>query len=309
MNDRRTIVVALDFSPSSRDALLQARRLARWSGATLRAIHIIDAPTYTPVPPVLFPWPLPTHTDLTEAATEQLEEFKRGLDDDEPLEVDIRVGCPAKEITDYARDAAMLVMGTHSVEGGQKGVGTTAAACVRRADCNVLLVRRGQSGPFRGIAACIDFSSISRPVVEESIRLAARDEAPLWVVHAYHDPWGGRQPRGALADNMPDFRAQYRTAVESRLREFCEPMAHELGAIKAAYRVAEHNHRWEGFASALVQFLHETQADLAVLGTRRNWNARDFLMGSTAERVVRDARCSILAVKRQPPQASAETAA
>lgn len=300
MIDFRTIVVALDFSPSSRDALRQAQRIAGWSGAVLRAVHVVDVPTLRPAPPILFPYPLPTQVDLVEIAKYQLEEFKRGLEGENLPEVDFRVGSPAIEIAEYARGADLLVMGTHSVDDERRGVGTIAAGCVRRADCKVLLVRRGQTGPFRKVAAFVDFSDTSREVLEKAIRVAARDGASLAIVHAYDDPWAGRPPAGAVADNMPDFRAKYREAVEERLRRFCEPVAHEVGALKAVFRAIEHNRGWEGYAWGLVRFIHDEEVDLAVLGTRSNWNARDFLMGSTAERVVRDARCSIVALKGTP---------
>jgi nucleotide-binding universal stress UspA family protein len=38
-------------------------------------------------------------------------------------------------------------------------------------------------------------------------------------------------------------------------------------------------------------------ADLTVLGTRGKTNLRDILLGSTAERVLAESRCSVLAVK------------
>ena len=85
--------------------------------------------------------------------------------------------------------------------------------------------------------------------------------------------------------------------VEERLRSFCEPVAQEVRALKASFRGIEHNRGWEGYAWGLVRFIHDEEVDLAVLGTRSSWNPRDFLMGSTAERVVRDARCSIVALK------------
>lgn len=260
-------------------------------------IHVVDIPAFRPARPVLLPFALPTQTDLVAAARAQLEEFKRGLEGEDLPEVDFRVGSPAIEIAEYARGADLLVIGTHSVDDERRGVGTIAAGCGRRADCKVLLVRRGQAGPFRKVAAFVDVSDTSRQVLEEAIRVAARDEASLAIVHAYDDPWAGRRPGGAVADNMPGFRAKYREAVEERLRSFCEPVAHEVRALKASFRGIEHNRGWEGYAWGLVRFIHDEEVDLAVLGTRSSWNPRDFLMGSTAERVVRDARCSIVALK------------
>jgi nucleotide-binding universal stress UspA family protein len=306
MTGIRTIVVGLDFSPSSHDALRQAQRIAAWSGSALRAVHVVDVPAFQPAPPVLLPYTLPTPTDLLEAAKYQFEEFKKAADGVALPEVEFRLGSPTLEIADYARGADLLVLGTNSVHDERRGVGTIAAGCVRRAECKVLLVRRGQVGPFSKIAAFVDFSDTSREVLEEAIRVAARDDASVAIVHAYDDPWGGRRPRGAVSENMPDFRAKYREAVEDRLRTFCEPVAREAVALKAVYRAIEHTRGWEGYAWGLEKYIHDEQVELAVLGTRSRWNPRDFLMGSTAERVVRDARCSIVAIKgpSSPPAAN-----
>jgi hypothetical protein len=45
-----------------------------------------------------------------------------------------------------------------------------------------------------------------------------------------------------------------------------------------------------------VQYAQGVGADLIVLGTRGRTNLRDLLLGSTAEKVLRDSVCSVLAV-------------
>jgi len=52
-----------------------------------------------------------------------------------------------------------------------------------------------------------------------------------------------------------------------------------------------------GHGRGITEFARQVGADLVVLGTRGRTNLRDLLLGSTAERVVRDAPCSILTVK------------
>lgn len=99
---------------------------------------------------------------------------------------------------------------------------------------------------------------------------------------------------------MPDFDAKLRQSVEPRLKEFCETLAHEMNALKARYHGFQHGERWEGLGSGITGFLAHHGVDLAVLGVRSTWNARDFFMGSTAERVCRDAGCSVLTVRPVP---------
>ena len=48
---------------------------------------------------------------------------------------------------------------------------------------------------------------------------------------------------------------------------------------------------------AIVDHVNERKADLVVLGTRGKTGLRELLIGTTAEKVVSNAPCSILAVK------------
>jgi nucleotide-binding universal stress UspA family protein len=66
-----------------------------------------------------------------------------------------------------------------------------------------------------------------------------------------------------------------------------------MNALKATYHAEQFGKVGEG----IVQFIAHRGCDLAVLGTRAKWNLRDFLWGSTAQRVVYDAECSVLTVK------------
>jgi universal stress protein E len=125
--------------------------------------------------------------------------------------------------------------------------------------------------------------------------VAAQDGAALHVLHVYRDPWHALPPPQSLTTHMPDFHERLAEAVWDHLRAFCKPFEHEAGALKAAF----HAVKSERHGPSIVDFAAGNRCDLVVLGTRAKWNARDFFLGSTAERVVREAPCSVLAVK--PP--------
>jgi nucleotide-binding universal stress UspA family protein len=48
---------------------------------------------------------------------------------------------------------------------------------------------------------------------------------------------------------------------------------------------------------AILEHVTETHADMVVLGTRGKTGLRELLIGTTAEKIVQHAPCSILAVK------------
>lgn len=299
MDRLKTILAAVDFSLCSSDAFRQAARLAAWNGAKLHSLHVVNVPAYRPVPHPFIPFDLPTQDDLVHDAYRRWEDFAPACEGKAKAEFRVALGSPRGEILRAVEETKpdLLVMGATSVLDRKRGIGTTAAACVRQAETKVLLVREEQTTPFKSVAACIDFSATSHEALEQAARVAAQDGAALHVVHVYDNPWHG-MPRSDIVDaNMPDFDARMKEAVAARLREFCEPLAHEMNALKAHFHGVQHDEHWSGHGDGLVGFIHHQGVDLAVLGVRSSWNARDFLWGSTAERVCRDAACSILTVR------------
>ncbi len=299
MDRLKTILVAIDFSPCSADAFRQAARVAAWNRASLASLHVIALPSYVPVPHPFIPFDLPTQADLVPEARAQWERFATDCEAKAVVTLDIEIGSPWERIIDRVeRDSVdLLVLGSHSVLDAEKGVGRTAATMVQLAPTKVLLIREGQAKAFKSVVACIDFTDTSRLALEQATRAAIQDDAALHILHVYDDPWCGWTSPAAHRANMPDHQAQYKRAVEDRLHAFCEPVAHEFKSRNPVFHAIEAQRRGAGYGHAIVAFAKRHGCDLAVLGTRAKWNFRDFFWGSTAERVVRSAPCSILAVK------------
>lgn len=295
MDKISSILVAVDFSPSSADAFRQAVRIALWNRAAVMVHHVLQIPTVAVTSDAMIPFDLPASAALLDEARQRWARFAEQVKAPPMTPVDIAVGSPRLEILERVRrdKPDLLVMGSHGLI--ETDVGPTAVACMQRAATKVLLVRRGQTGPFRSIVACIDFTETSHVALEQAVRVAAQDGATLHILHVYEDPWYGLGPTKDVQANMPDFGLKYRRAVEERLRAYCKPMEHEINALRAHF----HARQSEGHGKGIVDFVTREKCDLAVLGTRAKWNARDFFLGSTAERVMRSAPCSILAVK--PP--------
>lgn len=298
MRPKNLILVAIDFSPCSAAAFREAKRLGAWLGARVTALHVV-----TPIPPIVpdpiglgsLAIPLPTDDQLTASARRRWARFAEECGGAEGASFVIEVGLPRDAILDAVRRERpkMLLIGAFGTSDAHIGIGTTASACAQRAATQVMVVRDGSSGPFRSIVACVDFGDTSRLALEEAVSIAAEDGAALHILHVYTDPWHGLGPTDDIRRNMPDFAETYEKAVERRMKEFCEPLAHELGAIKPQVHAVQAPRHADGIKA----FIDAHRCDLAVLGTRGKFNLRDYLWGSTAERVVREAMCSVLAVK------------
>ena len=133
------IVVGVDGSESSKNALRWATRLAPLLGAT---IHAVVAWEY----PLVFGLDagIPSAWKPDETAKEILEKSLEevfGKDRPTGLVGGIRQGHPTSVLLDASKDAEMLVIGSRGL-GGFAGLllGSVSSACAEHAKCPVLVV-------------------------------------------------------------------------------------------------------------------------------------------------------------------------
>ena len=130
------IVVGVDGSPASRDAVTWAAKQARLTGATLRAVASWRWPNYlTRLPPGVDP-----AADTKQTLDEVLNETLAG----DELEVTRHVveGPPGPALLTQAVGADLLVVGAKG-RAAFPGMllGSVAEYCVRNGECPVVVVR------------------------------------------------------------------------------------------------------------------------------------------------------------------------
>lgn len=137
------ILVPIDFTPSSDEALKTAITLAQGSGSGLLVVHVVE------------PEPLVEHSEyLHPCPTESMKELQRMLDrlagtaEGVRHEQRLLEGPAADAILDLAEAEHVdsIVLGTH----GRRSInrllmGSVAEAVVRRAQCPVLVVKAAAS--------------------------------------------------------------------------------------------------------------------------------------------------------------------
>ena len=133
------IVVGVDTSDSSKDALRWAAAQARLTGSRLRAVMAWEIPT------MAFWAPLPEGLDLEKDCQQALEStVKEVLGADPGVELTLAVvsGHPAPALIEQAADADLLVLGSRG-HGEFTGmlVGSVSEHCVAHASCPVVVVR------------------------------------------------------------------------------------------------------------------------------------------------------------------------
>jgi nucleotide-binding universal stress UspA family protein len=152
MTGFRTIVAAVDFSETSREALRRATALARESAGALHLVHVVPLPVYAAwsvVAPDVEASGI--HARYVEEARAQLCELAATLPI-EPFRVTSVAlpGRPGEEIVRYATEcgADLVVVGTQGHRIATRVLlGSIADQIVRHAPCPVLVV------PPRSVAA------------------------------------------------------------------------------------------------------------------------------------------------------------
>jgi nucleotide-binding universal stress UspA family protein len=301
MNANRNVLVGIDFSPCSAAALEQAVRIAARRGGTVTAMHVVPVPAYALSDGVTLPLEVPSLDLLVSAARESWAGWPPAKAAS-GVNFIAQLGAPRYELLNYANhnNFGLLIVGEHGPFAVKKTLGSVTAACVQRSEVDVLVVRESAAKPFRSVLACVDFSDISRQVVEKAIETAVLDDASLTLFHVYQNPWKWVRASPEVQGHMERFAPRYEEAVREHLESFLSSFRHELGALKADIRVCASEHH----GRAILDYARDNGCDLIVCGTRAKWNLRDFLWGSTAERVVREAPCCVLAVKPPRPAAT-----
>lgn len=294
MNAIRSILVGVDFSECSAKALRQAVRIASWTGAKVLVRNVVEPVMYDLAQPVAMA-NVPSPTELVEDARDMWDRFSADMPGRASLVFETIVGYPVGEMVHAAGAAGvdLVVIGAHSATDAHRHLGAIAAGIARHAPCDVLLVRQDQSGPYKSVLAAVDFSPASLEALGDAVRVAVQDGAALHVLHTYADPWSRSRRAAEMERNMPDFRQQYAASIRKRMEEFAAPLRHELAAIKAVFHAVQDG----AGARGIVQFARDHPVDLAVLGSRGHSRVHDLFFGTTAERVVREAACSVLVVR------------
>ena len=142
------ILVPVDFSDCSLDALEYAVVVAQQAEASLMLLHVLEPVSYG------LDFTLDqsrTREDVRESWTKRLEELASSLKvTDVPVEFRLRGGLPADSILDSAQTLPcdLIVMGTHGRRGISHAIsGSVAEAVLRKARCPVIAVRSPKFGP------------------------------------------------------------------------------------------------------------------------------------------------------------------
>jgi nucleotide-binding universal stress UspA family protein len=247
------------------------------------------------------------------AALDQLSKWVAGRVE---IETKIVEGKPfleiIREVLGNGRD---LVVKSAGREGGTTGwlFGTTDMHLLRKCPCPVWLIKSTEPAPIQRILAAVDFNDLDPPdqdtaepqnrmILELAGSLAFLERSEYHVVHAWQATGEHliRSGRTGIAieevdSYVSEVRLKHRYWLDRLLRKARKWIGPEtFDAVKPK------THVLKGMASEIIPTLaRELETGLIVMGTVARTGIPGFIIGNTAESVLSQIDCSVLAVK--PP--------
>lgn len=294
MDPLRTLLVPTDFSPLAEAAAIRAATLARPDRATIHLLHAVRFPLIAS--PYEVSVPAAVWEGVREAAEARLEQLRASIAERSEGTVTAQISDssdPVQAIAEAAEEhgADLIVMGTHGHTGlSHAFLGSVAERTLRTLDRPVLAVKEEPDtaeAPIDRILLAVDFSTHAARALDVAAGLAERHEASVAVVHALDLP----------RDFIP-FTSSLGVDLVEKLRINASEQLEEIRKQLEARDIPVHVHIRRGNPSVVIcEAAEEIGCQLVVMGTRGASGLSHVLLGSVAERTLRLAPCSVLAVK------------
>ncbi len=295
----RKVLVPTDFSPAASPAMARGIDLARQFGAELHLLHVALLPDITPMYPLFHVTSDvgPLYRQVHEDALRRLERLRDEVELSDRVHAEVsHSGAVAPAITRYAREHGIdvIAIGTHGWRGVRRLLlGSVAEEVLRDAGCPVWTFRADDEAQPRRpgrILAAVDLSPHSRDILAFARSLAAVYHARLEVCHVVPH---NEMPRFYESGHGDELLSRF-PEIEGAVLGELETLVRDVGGedCELGTKVL-HGAPWQeilGRAAA-------ERSDLVVIGARGFGELSTVALGSTAQRVVREAECPVVSVR------------
>ncbi len=276
------LLVCTDESPDSQGAVTVALDLAKTAGSKVLLLQVLTfIPMYELQVPDLVP-PASVNLEMqaaqAEAARRRLEVWRGqaaelGVD----LEPRLRTSTSAYEgVLEEAEGLQpdWIIMGRHGLTGlARLLMGSVTARVIGHSPFNVLVVPKGAALEFKRLLVACDDSPFSTSAWEEALSITQRMGSHLL----------------GLAVAATDGEVETANAVVRKM----EAEAQMRGvALETAVPQGQPD-------QAIIHWAQAKKVNLIILGSHGRTGLRKLLMGSVAERVIGQATCPVLVVKKK----------
>ena len=294
-----SILVPLDFSPHSMEALQCAIPIAKRFGASVHLVHVSQGEEALEL--VGAGHLMRQTAGSMDFLREQLLEHGKQVAGFWPEDCHVRTGEPYQEICTLADeiDASLIVLGTRGLTGLKRILlGSTAEQVARFAARPVLVVRIRRSNKpkrfvLRKILAPIDFSRCSLAGAMYAALLAKTFDAKLSLLHVFA---GVMPPAAGKAQSRASRKIN---AIDLENARLDMEAFTELDFVRDAKRDIE---ICGGDAvDEICRKASDSDVHLVVISTHGRSGLNRMLLGSVAEHVLRCAECPVMVVPSHLP--------
>jgi nucleotide-binding universal stress UspA family protein len=294
-------------------AVERAVSLAENNQARLTVLHVIEEPRLGPFAGRIRLDDLKSR--LRRQATEQLTDLVGSTGKGTEVSIDVRFGTVFVEaVRSVLRNGHDLLIKTVG-EGGAHSFlfGGTDQHLLRKCPCPVWIMVGETRANYRHILAAVDFDpwdeggeessvehALNRQIIDLAASLAASDFAQLHVVHVWQSitdsmirVFGSDMSEEQNAANREKERREHQVRLDMMDRRIRQQFGSDI------YRyLAPRFHLREGPPRDVVPALAtELKVDLVVMGTVSRTGITGLLIGNSAEVILNNLECSVLAVK------------
>jgi len=295
----RTVLIGTSATGASDLVVSNGLRAARACGARVHLVHAFQAPlAYSSNEPYGAPLYVPEAIEARREARLRLlaaQAARLGIRAEEEAGRTVMEGPPHLVVADTAAEIGADLVVVGAAEGWErlkKHLGSTADRVVRQASCPVLVTRGVLAVPPRHVLFGVDLSPISGEALRQGLEVVAgmggasgagTGATALLVVEVESVVLDTAYEPALLARIHPAAREELARFVVDHcpLRPWCVRPVLRIGPSAAA---------------EILALAEEQESDLVVVGTHGRRGLPRLLLGSVADRVLRNAASSVLVV-------------
>jgi nucleotide-binding universal stress UspA family protein len=276
------LLVCTDESPDSQGAVTVALDLAKAAGCKVFLLQVLSfIPMYELQAPDLLP-PATINLEMQaaqEAAVKSRLEAWRGKAAELGVDLEPRLRTSVSAYEGVLEEAEALqpdwiIMGRHGLTGlARLLMGSVTARVIGHSPFNVLVVPQGAALEFKRLLVACDDSPFGAAAWQEALSITQRMGSHLT----------------GIAVAATDGEVKTATEVVRKM----EAEANMRGVpLETAVPQGQPD-------QAIIMFAQAKKVNLIILGSHGRTGLRKLLMGSTAERVIGQAKCPVLVVKKK----------
>ena len=215
------------------------------------------------------------------------------------IEILVKIGDPATEIIHEVlrQNHDLLIKTADGLSLSGRLFGSIARTLLRYCPCPVLLLKPAIHGEFDNVLAAVDVdasdevhSALNDKILKLSSAISKSDDAALHLAVAWDYAMEG-----------PLRRRTGDAEVDAALKQHELNVQNAVDSLLQRTNVSESDaviHIKRGPSAAVIQHtVDEVEADLLVMGTVCRTGVTGLLVGNTAESIIADVHCSVLALK------------